>query len=189
MSSYLNSERCLLHPHHHNPIRFMRNSRNSRAENLQFKELACPGLVLRQVSKRDSLKKKCVSAVKYAGTKCLSSSADIPQNTSPRRGLIDAPSLKMNGLGGGVTGSPGTAGLLPGLHLSTNAITPAKKLSPIEMEDLIHLPGPLTEDAVMKTLQARFGESKYFVSIFIDFLTFYRKHNNLKSNLIYWQNQ
>lgn len=32
------------------------------------------------------------------------------------------------------------------------------------MEDLIHLNGPLTEDAVMKTLQARFNEKKYFVS-------------------------
>ncbi|XP_055682418.1 unconventional myosin-IXb isoform X2 [Lutzomyia longipalpis] len=95
---------------------------------------------------------------------------DIPQNTSPRRGIIDAPSLKLNGcaLGGGVTGATatcGSAGLLPGLHMSTNAITPAKKVSPIEMEDLIHLPGPLTEDAVMKTLQARFNESKYFTNV------------------------
>lgn len=32
------------------------------------------------------------------------------------------------------------------------------------MEDLIHLQGPLTEDAVMRTLQARFNERKYFVS-------------------------
>lgn len=39
------------------------------------------------------------------------------------------------------------------------------ELSPIEMNDLIHLMGPLTEDAVMKTLQARFTEKKYFVSI------------------------
>jgi hypothetical protein len=33
-----------------------------------------------------------------------------------------------------------------------------------DMDDLIHLLGPLTEDAVMKTLQARFNEKKYFVS-------------------------
>lgn len=33
------------------------------------------------------------------------------------------------------------------------------------MNDLIHLMGPLTEDAVMKTLQARFNEKKYFVSL------------------------
>uniref|UniRef100_A0A182NAV1 Uncharacterized protein n=1 Tax=Anopheles dirus TaxID=7168 RepID=A0A182NAV1_9DIPT len=34
-----------------------------------------------------------------------------------------------------------------------------------EMEDLIHLPGPLTEDAVMRTLHNRFNDGKYFVSI------------------------
>lgn len=32
------------------------------------------------------------------------------------------------------------------------------------MDDLIHLQGPLTEDAVMRTLQARFNDGKYFVS-------------------------
>lgn len=37
------------------------------------------------------------------------------------------------------------------------------------MEDLIHLQGPLTEDAVMRTLQARFNEHKYFVSNCFDF--------------------
>ena len=42
--------------------------------------------------------------------------------------------------------------------------TTSNELSPIEMNDLIHLMGPLTEDAVMKTLQARFNEKKYFVS-------------------------
>lgn len=39
-----------------------------------------------------------------------------------------------------------------------------------EMEDLIHLTGPLTEDAVMKTLQARFLEKKFFVSKILQFL-------------------
>lgn len=38
------------------------------------------------------------------------------------------------------------------------------ELASIDMDDLIHLLGPLTEDAVMKTLQARFIEKKYFVS-------------------------
>lgn len=38
------------------------------------------------------------------------------------------------------------------------------ELTSIDMDDLIHLLGPLTEDAVMKTLQARFIEKKYFVS-------------------------
>lgn len=37
------------------------------------------------------------------------------------------------------------------------------ELASIDMDDLIHLLGPLTEDAVMKTLQARFIEKKYFV--------------------------
>jgi hypothetical protein len=40
-------------------------------------------------------------------------------------------------------------------------------ISPSDMNDLIHLLGPLTEDAVTKTLQARFNEKKYFVRILI----------------------
>ncbi|XP_037959001.1 myosin-G heavy chain-like, partial [Teleopsis dalmanni] len=36
---------------------------------------------------------------------------------------------------------------------------------PYELEDLIHLPGPLTEDAVMRTLQARFNEHGYFTNV------------------------
>lgn len=43
--------------------------------------------------------------------------------------------------------------------------THARKIEPKDMEDLIHLQGPLTEDAVMKALQARFNVGKYFVSI------------------------
>lgn len=34
----------------------------------------------------------------------------------------------------------------------------------VKLDDLIHLPGPLTEDAVMRTLQTRFNEGKFFVS-------------------------
>lgn len=37
-----------------------------------------------------------------------------------------------------------------------------------EMEDLIYLTGPLTEDAVMKSLQARFNEKKFFVRLFFN---------------------
>lgn len=50
--------------------------------------------------------------------------------------------------------------------LSPNRINNIQKCStlPVDMEDLIHLPGPLTEDAVMGTLQARFGVGKHFVS-------------------------
>lgn len=43
----------------------------------------------------------------------------------------------------------------------------APKAPSKDMDDLIHLPGPLTEDAVMRTLQARFAEGKHFVSISI----------------------
>ena len=32
------------------------------------------------------------------------------------------------------------------------------------LEDLIHLPGPVTEDIVLKTLQARFYAAQYYVS-------------------------
>lgn len=33
-----------------------------------------------------------------------------------------------------------------------------------DLDDLIHLQGPLTEDAVMKCLQARFNASNFYVS-------------------------
>ncbi|EDW52161.1 GM16990 [Drosophila sechellia] len=37
--------------------------------------------------------------------------------------------------------------------------------SPKNMQDLIHLSGPLTEHAVMRTLQARFNEQRYFTNV------------------------
>ena len=33
-----------------------------------------------------------------------------------------------------------------------------------DVHDLIHLPGPLTEDALLRALQARFLSKEYFVS-------------------------
>lgn len=45
------------------------------------------------------------------------------------------------------------------------AVTTSPKSPPKDMDDLIHLPGPLTEDAVMRTLQARFADGKHFVRI------------------------
>ncbi|XP_017854595.1 unconventional myosin-IXa isoform X3 [Drosophila busckii] len=36
---------------------------------------------------------------------------------------------------------------------------------PKDMQDLIHMPGPLTEHAVMHTLQARFNEQRYFTNV------------------------
>lgn len=46
----------------------------------------------------------------------------------------------------------------------SKTVTSPHKILAKDMEDLIHLQGPLTEDAVMRTLQARFNEHKYFVS-------------------------
>ncbi len=45
------------------------------------------------------------------------------------------------------------------------AIDEAKKSRLSEVADLIHLEPPLTEDLVIRTLQARFYNEKYFVSI------------------------
>lgn len=52
-----------------------------------------------------------------------------------------------------------------------------------EMDDLIHLQGPLTEDAVMRTLQARFNDGKYFVSFDFAFLQVERIESNVLSNI------
>ncbi|KAI8117599.1 Myosin-I heavy chain [Lucilia cuprina] len=49
------------------------------------------------------------------------------------------------------------------LNHSSNGNTQHKQ--PYELEDLIHLSGPLTEDAVMRTLQARFNENCYFSNV------------------------
>ncbi|XP_067620741.1 unconventional myosin-Va [Eurosta solidaginis] len=46
---------------------------------------------------------------------------------------------------------------------NSNGIVALKQ--PREIEDLIHLPGPLTEDAVMRTLQARFTDNCYFTNV------------------------
>ena len=48
------------------------------------------------------------------------------------------------------------------------AVPECRPLAPTagaDLEDLIHLQGPLTEDAVMKCLQARFAASNFYVSI------------------------
>lgn len=39
----------------------------------------------------------------------------------------------------------------------------AGRTLPSNVDDLIHLAGPLTEDAVLKTLQARFCADEFFV--------------------------
>lgn len=48
---------------------------------------------------------------------------------------------------------------------NTTTTPPKCATLPKDMDDLIHLPGPLTEDAVMRTLQARFADGKHFVRI------------------------
>lgn len=64
------------------------------------------------------------------------------------------------------------------------------KLPPKEMEDLIHLPGPLTEDAVMRTLQARFNDGKHFVSTYTKqiiniFINNFNRNNKLGKRINY----
>lgn len=44
----------------------------------------------------------------------------------------------------------------------------AARSSPSNVDDLIHLAGPLTEDAVLKTLQARFYADEFFVRLNIN---------------------
>jgi dachs protein len=43
----------------------------------------------------------------------------------------------------------------------------AARSSPCNVDDLIHLAGPLTEDAVLKTLQARFYADEFFVRLLL----------------------
>lgn len=82
---------------------------------------------------------------------------------------------------GGTTGGPGGGTIIGGTlthHLhggsgrpdgntgGSGAITSGtgSAAKTVKLDDLIHLPGPLTEDAVMRTLQTRFNEGKFFVS-------------------------
>lgn len=51
----------------------------------------------------------------------------------------------------------------PNFFSPTRTVTGSHNVQSKEMDDLIHLQGPLTEDAVMRTLQARFNDGKYFV--------------------------
>lgn len=50
--------------------------------------------------------------------------------------------------------------------VSSSIIQPFQNTTSATIEDLIHLPGPLTEDAVMKCLQARFAANQFYVSFF-----------------------
>ncbi|KAF4519847.1 hypothetical protein B566_EDAN006861 [Ephemera danica] len=67
------------------------------------------------------------------------------------------PHLTPTSPSGGQTGC-GQVGSLPAPHMAGAATAG-------NLEDLIHLPGPLTEDAVLRALQARFAATQYFVSI------------------------
>ncbi|XP_013109601.1 unconventional myosin-IXa isoform X2 [Stomoxys calcitrans] len=66
-----------------------------------------------------------------------------------------------NGMGGGC----GMGNGLPGMGSQGIFSTPGQPKQPFELDDLIHLSGPLTEDAVMRTLQARFHENCYFTNV------------------------
>ncbi|XP_055389297.1 unconventional myosin-Ia isoform X2 [Condylostylus longicornis] len=48
---------------------------------------------------------------------------------------------------------------------ATKTIDNGKQKKPNEMDDLIHLTGPLTEDAVTRTLQSRFNNNEYFTNV------------------------
>ena len=52
------------------------------------------------------------------------------------------------------------------------------------VDDLIHLAGPLTEDAVLKTLQARYYQDEFFVNLFIYsmLITYKKKKKKKKKN-------
>ncbi|XP_058058958.1 unconventional myosin-Ia [Anopheles bellator] len=64
----------------------------------------------------------------------------------------------------GPNGAPGVGGgTLPGA--GPGARTDGGGTAATEMDDLIHLPGPLTEDAVMRTLHNRFNDGKYFTNV------------------------
>lgn len=52
------------------------------------------------------------------------------------------------------------------IQTATATTTTSPVTAGANLEDLIHLQGPLTEDAVMKCLQARFASSNFYVSIF-----------------------
>jgi len=58
--------------------------------------------------------------------------------------------------------------------LSGSGVVTALKVRLADIEDLIHLYGPLTEDALIRCLQARCAAGKYYVSLcyFIEFLMF-----------------
>lgn len=47
-------------------------------------------------------------------------------------------------------------------HVQSDPMSP-RSIALTDIHDLIHLTGPLTEDAVLKCLQARFGVSQFFV--------------------------
>lgn len=66
------------------------------------------------------------------------------------------------------------------ISIKPRIITPkytatSKNILPKDMDDLIHLQGPLTEDAVMRILHARFEDGKYFVSKKTFFFLKYKK--------------
>ncbi|KAK6632528.1 hypothetical protein RUM43_013296 [Polyplax serrata] len=49
-------------------------------------------------------------------------------------------------------------------HVQSDPMSP-RSIALTDIHDLIHLTGPLTEDAVLKCLQARFGVSQYFTNV------------------------
>ncbi|KAI5717245.1 hypothetical protein M8J77_002562 [Diaphorina citri] len=69
------------------------------------------------------------------------------------------PPVPAVGGGGSTPHSPGDAGSKP----VTPRAAPVAVSCSAQLDDLIHLPGPLTEDAVLKCLHARFNASQLFL--------------------------
>ncbi|XP_053691806.1 myosin-G heavy chain [Sabethes cyaneus] len=75
-----------------------------------------------------------------------------------------------SGAGSSLTGGSINHHSVPGCRsgssgVGTTGINGTTDSKTVKLEDLIHLPGPLTEDAVMRTLQTRFSDGKFFTNV------------------------
>lgn len=110
------------------------------------------------------------------------SSSAVTSNNTNNNGAISTPSGGGSGGGGGSNGTKGNGtsivcsstggGTTAGSNVQNTSRLPSVGA---ETEDLIHLPGPLTEDAVIKCLHARFSAKQYYVSIELIIANFNKK--------------
>uniref|UniRef100_A0A1Y1LI47 Myosin motor domain-containing protein n=3 Tax=Photinus pyralis TaxID=7054 RepID=A0A1Y1LI47_PHOPY len=82
-----------------------------------------------------------------------------------------APTTNLKGVHGSSTGAPTVQPAIPPRAVPVLAPPVVQELrtqlptAGADLEDLIHLQGPLTEDAVMKCLQARFAASNFYTNV------------------------